>query len=207
MDFLIKLLAEYGYIIVFVWTLLEGETIVAIAGFAAYLGHLKLGYIIPIAIVGAVAGDQFFFWLGRLKGKTLLERRPKLAGRVERVHQLTARYHSLIIVASRFMYGFRTIIPISFGASGMSPLRYFAFNLLGAIIWAPTFALGGYAFGSAIETFLGNAKKFEVGIVVGLLVIAGILQLISSLRRDKGESLIVGATKASLLRGKKTDVT
>lgn len=181
------LIAHYGYAILFLGTLLEGETIVILAGFAAYEGHLKLGLIIPIAIAGAVIGDQAFFYLGRYKGKQLLERYQSLKKKVERVHQLTERYHGWIIFGSRFMYGFRAVIPVSFGTSGISGFRFFVLNLLGAIVWAPIFAFGGYAFGNAIQHFLGNVKKFEVWVVLGALVVFVIIQVVLYLRGKKSK--------------------
>lgn len=181
------LIAHYGYAILFLGTLFEGETIVALAGFAAYEGHLKLGYIIPIAVVGAMIGDQFFFYLGRYKGKQLLEKYPNLKKKIERVHQLTERYHGWIIFGSRFMYGFRVIIPVSFGAGDIGAIRYLLLDFLGALVWAPMFALGGYAFGNAIQHFLGNVKRFEESIVIGALVLFAVVQTLLYLRRKRDE--------------------
>lgn len=191
MDFLLGLLIEHGYTIVFVWTLFEGETIVALAGFAAYLGYLKIAYVIPIAIFGATIGDLVFFWIGRLKGRELLAKRPGFAVRIERVHRMTERYHGLIIFGSRFMYGFRTVIPIAFGANGVAPMRYFLWNLLGAIVWAPTFAFAGYAFGGAIDAFLGKAKDFEVVVALLVLGVAAALQLWSWRKQKRENALLV----------------
>lgn len=185
LSLLALLITHYGYAILFFGTFFEGETILALAGFAAYEGHLKLGLIIPIAIAGALLGDQFFFYLGRYKGKQLLARYPTLGQRVERVHQLTAHYHGWIIFGSRFMYGFRVIIPLSFGAGGISALRFFLLDLLGAIVWAPIFALGGYAFGNAVQHFLGNVKKFEEIIILGVIIIAVVLQTTLVWRRKQ----------------------
>lgn len=187
---LIPLIVEYGYFIVFLGTLLEGETVLALAGFAAYEGHLKLGLVIPVAIVGAVIGDQFFFYFGRYKGKQLLEKYPNLKRKVERVHQMTERYHGWIIFGSRFMYGFRIIIPVSFGVGSISAVRFFLLDLLGALLWAPLFALGGYAFGNAVQYFLGNVKKFEEVIVLGVILFAILVQLIVKWRRKRADRFL-----------------
>ncbi len=69
--------AEHGayfYLIVFVWTYLEGETIVLFAGFAAAQGLLRLEPLILAAWLGSFAGDQTGFWLGRHFGQALLRR-------------------------------------------------------------------------------------------------------------------------------------
>jgi membrane protein DedA with SNARE-associated domain len=56
-------------------------------------------------------------------------------------------------------------------------------NLLGAIVWAPIFALGGYVFGNAVQHFLGNVKKFEGVIILGIIIVAALLQVILVWRR------------------------
>ena len=185
METLILLVQNYGYAMVFIGTLLEGETIVALAGFAAYGGHLKLELIIPIAIVGALLGDQFFFYFGRHNGRGFLSRRPHLEAKVERVHSLLERYHGWIIFGSRFMYGFRALIPMALGASRVNGVKFFLLNFLGAIVWGIFFAFGGYIFGGAIEHFLGNVKKFEGGIVVVALTILLATQVSLYLRRKR----------------------
>ena len=48
--------------------MLEGETILLIAGFASHRGYLNLGGVSPWRQTGGFLGDQGFFWLGRLRG-------------------------------------------------------------------------------------------------------------------------------------------
>ena len=195
METLIWLVQNYGYFFVFIGTFLEGETIVALAGFAAYAGYLKLVYIIPIAIAGALLGDQTFFYFGRYKGRKFLSRRPQLEARVEKVHLLLEQYHGWIIFGSRFMYGFRAIIPMALGASRLSGTKFFFLNFLGAVVWGIFFAFGGYAFGGAIELFLGNVKRFEVIVVVAAIAILVVTQIVFYLRGKPEKTDIVSPVK------------
>ena len=142
MDFLVELIRDYGYYMVFLGTLLEGETIVALAGFVAHQGYLQMHIIIPVAIAGAVIGDQAFFYFGRYKGRSIIERHPKWNPRVERIHAWLDRHQNWLIFGSRFLYGFRAITPIVLGTSRVSALRFFILNVLGAILWAHLFAFG-----------------------------------------------------------------
>lgn len=183
METIIMLIQNYGYAIVFLLTLLEGETVVALAGFAAEQGHLRLFPVIIVAILGASIGDQLFFYFGRLKGKRYLARRPHLTERVDRIHLLLERHQSWIIFSSRFMYGFRMVIPIALGTSGVKASKFFLFNLAGAIVWGIFFSVGGYVFGGAIETFLGHVKRAEKFIIFGVLLGAFIASAIVFLRR------------------------
>ncbi len=195
MDFLVELIHNYGYYIVFIGTLLEGEIVVALAGFVAYQGGLELGLLIPIAIAGAVIGDQSFFYFGRLKGRTILRRHPEWHDRVEKIHVWMVRYQDWLIFGSRFLYGFRAIIPVVIGTSKVSGIRYFILNLMGAIVWAHLFVFGGYAFGGAIERFLGNMKKFEGGIVAAIILVTVVIQTIAWFRRRRERLLLEKSEK------------
>ncbi len=186
---LLSLITTYGYIIVFLFTLLEGETVVALAGFVAYQGYLNIGYVILIAIFGGIIGDQAFFYFGRYKGKQFLARRPKLLRRAERLHGLVERHQNWLIFGSRFMYGFRTIIPIMIGTSNINPWRFLALNIAGAVVWGIFFAFGGYAFGSALEQFIGNFHRAERFVIFGMILGALIVQGIVIFRRRLGEKL------------------
>jgi len=56
-----RLIDTYGYWAILVGTLLEGETILLLGGFAAYQGYLALPWVILAAFIGAFCGDQLFF--------------------------------------------------------------------------------------------------------------------------------------------------
>lgn len=173
----------YGYASIFFFTLLEGEVVVALAGFLASEGVLSLPLVILTAIVGAIVGDHAYFFFGRYKGKQFIDARPTLAQRVSKIHLLIERHQDWLIFGSRFMYGFRTILPIAIGTSNVRLLRFSFFNTLGSITWGLFFSIGGYAFGSAIQQFLGNLRRAEKFIIVGVIVGVALVQLILFFRR------------------------
>lgn len=179
MDFLVELIQNYGYLVVFIGTLLEGETIVMLAGFAAFQGHLSLQYVVPIAILGSSLGDHLFFYLGRMKGRSVLAKRPHWHARVGKIHHLLLRHQNLLIFGSRFMYGFRMAIPVVLGTSKVSAFRFSLLNIAGAIVWSIFFAFGGYMFGEAIEKFLGNIKKIEGYILLGIIIVVALVQMVN----------------------------
>jgi len=72
-----QLIANNGacfYVIAFVWTFLEGETVVLFAGFAAAQGLVDPLLLLTVAWLGSFSGDQCYFWLGRRFGVRLLDR-------------------------------------------------------------------------------------------------------------------------------------
>jgi membrane protein DedA with SNARE-associated domain len=166
-----QLLADYGYLAVFAGCLLEGETILVLAGFAAHQGHMSLPLTLAIAFVAGTLGDQIFFWIGREWGPDLMARFPTMQERAARVNRLLHRWHAPLIIGIRFMYGLRIAGPVAIGNSGIAPWRFALFNVIGAAIWAPLVGGLGYLFGHAVEAFIGDLERFEeAGLVIIILV-------------------------------------
>lgn len=178
-----KWLAAYGYWAVLGGTLLEGEVVLLLAGFAAQQGVLSLPAVIAVAFVGAVIGDEGFYFLGRGYGSALLSRWRSLQAPAVRVTELLKRHHSWVIVGVRFAYGLRIAGPIVIGASGVPVLRFLSFNMIGAAIWAPLVAGAGYVFGESLAWLVPRLGTFEaVGLVV-LGVVAAAVVWMKSRRR------------------------
>ena len=169
-----QLIEHYGYVAVFIGAVLEGETVLIIAGFAAHRGYLDLGGVIAVATLGGFLGDQFFFTLGRARGRQLLARFPAIEKQSARVQALVNRYHTWLIVSVRFLYGLRIAGPVLLGMSEVTHSRFAAFNLLGALLWAALIAGAGYVFGQTMEMMLSNAKRYELE-AAAVLLAAGIV--------------------------------
>ena len=56
-----SIIENYGYAIIIIGTILEGETILILAGLAAHQGYLALIWVIFSAFIGSLCGDLLFF--------------------------------------------------------------------------------------------------------------------------------------------------
>src|SRR4030095_13886148 len=97
----------YGYPAAVVGSMLEGETILVLAGLAAHRGHLSLFTVWLLAAAGGARGDAFYFGLGRHYGEGLLSRFPRFAPALARVHRLVKRGPIVSVILVRFLYGVR----------------------------------------------------------------------------------------------------
>jgi membrane protein DedA with SNARE-associated domain len=176
------LVEHYGYPILFLGTLLEGETVLVLGGFAARQGYLSLPLVILVAFLGSLSGDQLWFYIGRAKGLPFIERRPHWAKHVSRVRDLLARYEVPVLVGFRFLYGLRNPTPFVVGASGYSPLKFLALNSIGAALWATIVGSLGYAFGHAFEVILGEVARYEMW-VFGALALLAVVVIVWRYRR------------------------
>jgi len=149
---------DFGYYILFFWSILEGELGLIFAGIAAHTGHLNVWLAIFVAGLGGFVGDQIYFYIGRFnKGyiqKHLANQRRKLA----LAHLLLQKYGWPIIFIQRYMYGMRTIIPISIGITRYSALKFAFINLLSAWIWAAITIMLAWVFGEQILDILALFK-------------------------------------------------
>ena len=170
-DLLDQLVKEWGYLAVAAGAFAEGETVLLAAGYASRAGWLELWRVIAVAVLAASAGDQFFYWIGRLWGAALLRRLPRLQARLGRVLLLLRRNPGGAVVAVRFLYGLRIAGPILIGAAGVGPARFAAFNILGALLWAPLVAGLGWGFGHAWEHVSRRLAGFEQGLLLLLVLV------------------------------------
>jgi len=179
---LARLVSDYGYLAVFVGSLLEGESILLLAAYAAHRGYLSLPIVVAVACCGAILGDQIFFFSGRWFGDALLRRVPTLEARAETVNRLLIRFHAGLIIGLRFAYGLRIAGPVVIGMSTLSSRRFLFFNAVGALIWAPLVAGVGFVFGHAMERLFVDFKEFEtlglVGLALLIIVVSGVLRFL-----------------------------
>lgn len=161
--------AELGYAALFIGTLLEGETIVFLAGLAAHHGYLWFPAVIGVAVTGGFISDQILFHVGRRYGERVFARFPGLAARVPRAQALLRRWDVLAIIGVRFLYGLRIAAPIVIGSCGISPWRLAVFDFIGAVIWALVVGGLGYFAGQAVQYWIA---RVDLAIVLGLMAAA-----------------------------------
>ena len=171
---LAEFVAAYGYAAVLAGTLLEGETILLLAGFAAHQGHLSLELVLLIAFIGGTTGDQVFYWIGRSWGATLLQHSPVARKRAAQVAVLLKRWDALLVFGIRFLYGLRIAGPVAMGALAFSARRFAVFNALGAAVWAVLVGGAGYLLGHGLQVFLGDVQRYESAVFWGGLAAIGL---------------------------------
>jgi membrane protein DedA with SNARE-associated domain len=180
-----KLIQDYGYFIIFFLTLLEGESVLFVGGFAAHQGFLNLEWVIVFAFVGSTLGDQFFFQLAKWKGASITSRFPVLARNYPRAQRLVQRFGSYIVLMARYMYGIRTPLVMICGAARMSTIRFTILNVLAAAIWAVSFGMAGYLLGRTAEIVIGDIGRYANIVIGALIVLTSVLWGVRHLKGGK----------------------
>lgn len=159
-------ITNYGYLAVFFGSILEGESILLVAGLLAYENYLSLPLILLLSLLGSVTGDTFWFVLGRRFGDKLLTRWSWLKKLGDRSTTLVAKKPVLVSFLMRFMYGFRNIVPFSLGRTNLRFQTFLFFNFLGALAWVTVFSLVGYLFGGILTLVFGRLRRYELLLII-----------------------------------------
>jgi len=183
--------AWFAYLTLFLAALLEavpvvgsvipGSTIILALSALVPGGELRLEWVLAAAIAGALLGDGSAFWIGHKAQREILSAWP-LANYPRVVAQSEAFFHRwgmLAVFFARFVPPIRAFVPITAGALGMPPLRFFAVNIPAVLLWAPAHVLPGVLAVSALHKYAGISHHTGIGkhywilsVIGGALVIA-----------------------------------
>tara|TARA_R110002124_G_scaffold281200_1_gene455234 strand:- start:1231 stop:1809 length:579 start_codon:yes stop_codon:yes gene_type:complete len=187
LEYLNHLISQYGYIILILFTFLEGETIVIVAGVFVHSGALKFPLVVIASCLGAFIGDQFYFFLGRKYGTKILNKKPNLALKAQKITNIIDRYETLLIISFRFLYGLRTVTPIALGLSKVSYIKFLILNLIGSIIWALIFSYIGYLIAQSVIKLLGYVEYYQFIASFFIIIFTIILFVIYKVRKKSAK--------------------
>ncbi len=196
------LVAQYGtwiYAILFaiifcetglvVMPFLPGDSLLFVAGALAATsgGGMDIGILIGVLLAAAVLGDNTNYWVGRWFGLKVLHwggGSPRFFNRAayDKAHGFYERWGGLTMTLARFIPLVRTFAPFVAGVARMTYPRYFAFDLLGGVIWVCSLTLAGYWFGNlpVVKNNLSVVILAIVGISVLPIVVGWLRQRLAN---------------------------
>jgi membrane protein DedA with SNARE-associated domain len=153
------LINEYRYLALMVGTFFEGETAILLASSLIYKGFFSGPHTVFFAFAGSFISDWVYYLVGRLNGKIFIERRPKLQAKVFPITNFFQKNRVQILLTYRFLYGFRVIIPVVIGMSGIRPRLFLFYTIVSGLIWATTVSLLGYVIGRTFNITTNGIKE------------------------------------------------
>jgi len=159
-DILVELMKEYGYIILYCWSILEGESGLIMAGLLSSTGDMNLYISIFVAGLGGFTGDQIYFYIGRYNKKYVHKKFKGQRRKFALAHLLLKKHGWPIIFMQRYMYGMRTVIPIAIGLTRYDAKKFAIINLLSAWTWGAITIVPVWYFGEEILEILKVAKEY-----------------------------------------------
>ena len=182
-DTIVRLVATYGYLVVFFAVGLEslgiplpGETALVTAAAFAAQGHLSIGVVIAVAAMAAILGDNGGYWIGRRGGIALVRRHGRLLHlderKLDRVRAFFARHGPKTVFIGRFIALLRTWAAFFAGAGAMPYGAFMFYNALGGVTWAVLFGTLGYVFGRNLPTLERYVGQVSLALVLLVALIA-----------------------------------
>lgn len=176
-ELLQEALRSHGYWVLFIWTFLEGEAGLILAGFFAFQGYMTLPGVMLTAWGGAFLGDQFYFYLGRRHSPLITRVFTTIMKKFRKALRLVERYGTFVAFISRYTYGFRIILPIILGMSNYPGRMFLLLNLLSAALWAVIFASLGFGFGKGASLLVEDVTRYEHYLALLLAALMAIVWL------------------------------
>lgn len=191
-EFIIDLMAEGGYVIVFLLMLLEtvfpplpSELIVPFAGFAAARGELNIYLVILSASLGALVGATILYSLAKMVKYETLE---AFVGRNSRWLTVTPddlqrsiawfnRYSHSTVMFARLVPGIRSLISLPAGVARMAVPSFLIFTAIGTAAWSSFLAVSGYKLGQDYNKIEQYIDPVTTGVLV-FVVVAYVYRLI-----------------------------
>jgi membrane protein DedA with SNARE-associated domain len=159
-------------------SVIPGSTIILALSALVPGGELKLQWVLLTAITGALLGDGSAFWAGHRSQHEILSAWP-FTNYPRVVAQSEAFFHrwgTLAVFFARFVAPVRAFVPVTAGALGMPPPRFYAVNGPAVVLWALAHVLPGVLAISALHRYggiphhSGLKHYWMLAVVVGALL-------------------------------------
>ncbi len=186
------LLQHYGYGAIGLIVMLEsmgaplpGESlIIGAAIYCATTHRLDIVWVLAVAILGAIMGDNFGYLIGRFIGFRLLARFGRHVGlsdqRLRLGRYLFRRHGGKVVFFGRFIAVLRTFVALLAGANHMPWHSFLLYNAMGGIGWAGGYGIAAYLLGKEAQRISG-----PLGIAAGIIVVIAVTAAILFLKRNE----------------------
>ncbi|WP_256805472.1 DedA family protein [Bradyrhizobium sp. Bra64] len=159
-----------------VGSVVPGSTIILALSALVPGGELKLQWVLLAAVVGAVLGDGSAYWIGHRQQREILNTWPltNYPRLVEESESFFHRFGTWAVFFARFVPPIRAFVPVTAGALGMAPAKFYAINIPAILVWAPAHVLPGVLAVSALHEYAGLHHHGHVGKHIWILTVIAV---------------------------------
>jgi membrane protein DedA with SNARE-associated domain len=179
-----------------VGSVIPGSTIILALSALVPGGDLRLEWVLLAAIAGALLGDGSAFWIGHRAQREILSAWPmsNYPRVIAQSEEFFNRWGALAVFFARFVPPIRAFVPITAGALGMPPMRFFVVNIPAVLVWAPAHVLPGVLAISALHQYAGIPHHTGIGKYYWMLAVIGGALIVAlavwTIRRRNGGGVI-----------------
>ena len=169
------------------------------AGAMAALGRLDVVVAVLIGAVGETVGSYVAWAVGRVGGRTLVDRLGRFVllttEDVDRAERWFARHGTMGVLVGRVIPVVRTFQSIPAGVAAMDPLRFGAMTFVGSLVWDGAIAGVGYGLGTkwnTIKSGFSDASYVVVAVAV-LAIVAFVAHRLRAVRAERRNAASTGS--------------
>lgn len=173
--------AETGLVVT---PILPGDSLLFVAGALAAVGGLDVHLIVVSLTIAAILGNSTNYAIGRWLGKTFFRDRgskwlnPEY---LDRTHAFYEKHGGMAVIISRFVPIIRTYVPFVAGLGAMTPGKFTAYNVAGAVLWIASLTYAGYFFGNI--PWVKQNLTFIIFGIIGVSLIPVVIAALQARRK------------------------
>lgn len=156
MDF--SSLETWGYLAVAFFSFGGSLFIVAAAGVFSFMGHMDLTTALIVAAASNFMGDNFLFYLGKYHKKEVQSYFQKHKRKIALATLIMRKYGIAAIFIQKFIYGVKTLVPLSMALAKYDFKKFVFFNIFASIVFVSVIGMSAYYSSEAIIAFFGYIK-------------------------------------------------
>jgi membrane protein DedA with SNARE-associated domain/rhodanese-related sulfurtransferase len=179
-----QILLTYGYLLLFLWVLVEqfgiplpATPVLLAAGALSAEQKVSFSVALLAGLAACLISDSSWFFIGKRYGHHVLRILCKLSMEpticVRRTQNSFGRRGGTTLMIAKFVPGLATLAPPVAGQNGMGFLPFLLFDGIGAALWLAALLMAGRLFGDALKhdpSLLNWVGRFS-----GALLVLGIL--------------------------------
>lgn len=204
-QFILHIIEQFGYLGVFFLILIENvfppipsEVILLFSGFFSTYTNLSVLYMIVASTLGSFLGAIILYYIGKIFNK---ERLKKIVnGRlgkilflkendIDKADEWFDNKGNKSVFFCRFVPIVRSLISIPAGMSEMPMGKFIIYTICGSMIWNTVLICLGYRLGSNWEYVLTILDKYQIIVIVILVIIFGYVIIKFYRKRRKSKKI------------------
>jgi len=156
MDF--STLESWGYLAIAFFAFGGSLFIVAAAGVFSFMGHMDITVALTVAAISNYLGDMFLFYLGKYQKKEIQPYFAKHKRKIALATLIMRKYGVWAIFIQKFLYGIKTLVPLSMALSKYDFKKFGIYNVFASIIFVLVIGLSAFYSSEAIIAVFSYIK-------------------------------------------------
>ncbi len=153
-------LTAWGYLALAFFSFGGSLVVVAAAGVLSYIGEMSLYLSLGIAIVFNYIGDMFLFYLGKYHKADIQPYFERHKRKIALSTLIMRKYGVWAIFIQKFLYGIKTLVPISMALSRYDFKKFGFYNLFASIFFVVVIMLSAFYAGETIKHLFEAFKEY-----------------------------------------------